>query len=94
MFPHAAHSVLLCGDSPHLGQKRASLCRDTAFARRLHGAVVSSVGCSSMDPGHHCCCCDVDGVAPSNSDVGCYRNHGILPGWHFGYSVVDEMRQR
>ena len=63
--------------------------------RRLHGAVVLSVGCSSMDPGHHCWCCDVDGAAPDDHrGVGDCRNHGMLPGWHFGCSVVNEMKQR
>ena len=45
--------------------------------RRLHGAVVPSVGCSSMEPGHHGCCYDVDGAAPGDHrGVGGCRNHG------------------
>ena len=49
--------------------------------RRFHRAVVPSVGCSSMDPGHHGCCCDLDGAIPDeHRGVGGYRNHGMLPG--------------
>ena len=75
-MPHAAHSVLLCGDFSHSRQKHVVRCVEI---RRLHGAVVTSVGCSSMDPGHHCCCCDVDGAAPGDHrGVGGCRNTGCF----------------
>ena len=65
--------------------------------RRLHGAVGPSVGCSSMDPGHPCWCCDVDGAAPGDHHgVGDCCNHGsvfffgvrIMLGMNFKYLIL------
>ena len=59
--------------------------------RCLHGAVVPSVGCSSMDPGQN----TVTAVAWTvlSLAIGGCRKHGMLPGWYFGCSVVDETKQ-
>ena len=67
--------------------------RQCVQVRCLPCAVVPSVGCSSMYPGHHGCGCDVDGAAPGDHrGVGGCRNHGMLPGWFFRCFVVDVMK--
>ena len=84
-FPEALQSVLLCGDFPHPGQKRASLC--TVFA--LRDGALCRVLIDVPWPLRHA------GAAPGDHrGVGGCRNHGMLPAWFFRCYVVDVMKRR